>query len=117
MQNIFFPEVSPRNLISRTSFFAEIRKHDTGKSYVYAQQFIVSFKPGEITPERALQLGQEICEQFLKGKYQYFMVLPIDKDHTLLWQQTFFITYIFFISSRSSYISYAKNHRISAEAA
>ena len=48
--------------------FAEIRKHGTGKSSVLAQHFIVSFKPGEITPERALQLGQEVCEQFLKGE-------------------------------------------------
>jgi len=64
--------------------FAEIRKHGTGKSCVLAQHFIVSFKPGEITPERALQLGQEICEQFLKGEYQYFMTCHIDKEHTHL---------------------------------
>ena len=44
----------------------------------------MSFKPGEITPERALQLGQEICEQFLKGEYQYFMTCHIDKNHTHL---------------------------------
>lgn len=44
----------------------------------------MSFKPGEITPERALQLGQEICEQFLKGEYQYFMACHIDKEHTHL---------------------------------
>ena len=64
--------------------FAEIRKHGTGKSSVLAQHFIVSFKPGEITPERALQVGQEICEQFLKGEYQYFMTCHIDKEHTHL---------------------------------
>ncbi|WP_295130198.1 relaxase/mobilization nuclease domain-containing protein [Ruminococcus sp.] len=62
--------------------FSEIRKHGTGKSSVLAQHFIVSFKPGEITPERALQIGQEICEQFLKGEYQYFMTCHIDKEHT-----------------------------------
>ena len=61
--------------------FAEIRKHGTGKSSVLAEHFIVSFKQGEITPERALQLGQEICEQFLKGEYQYFMTCHIDKEH------------------------------------
>ena len=64
--------------------FAEIRKHGTGKSSVLAQHFIVSFKPGEITPERALQVGKEICEQFLKGEYQYFMTCHIDKEHTHL---------------------------------
>ena len=41
----------------------------------------MSFKPGEIIPERALQIGQEICEEFLKGEYQYFMACHIDKEH------------------------------------
>ena len=64
--------------------FDEIRKHGTGKSSVLAQHFIVIFKPGVITPDRALQVGQEICEQFLKGEYQYFMTCHIDKEHTHL---------------------------------
>ena len=32
-------------------------------------------------PERALEIGQEICEEFLKGEYQYFMACHIDKEH------------------------------------
>ncbi len=28
-----------------------------------------------------MQLGQEICEQVLKGEYQYFMACHIDKEH------------------------------------
>ena len=35
--------------------FAEIRKHGTGKSSVLAQHFIVSFKPGEITPKSQMR--------------------------------------------------------------
>lgn len=31
-----------------------------------------------------MQLGQEICEQVLKGEYQYFMACHIDKEHTHL---------------------------------
>lgn len=31
-----------------------------------------------------MQLGQEICEQFLKGEYQYFMACHVDKKHTHL---------------------------------
>ncbi|MDD7515300.1 MAG: relaxase/mobilization nuclease domain-containing protein [Ruminococcus flavefaciens] len=64
--------------------YEEIRANGTGRSSVLAQHFIVSFKPGEITPERALQYGQEICEQFLKGEYQYFMACHIDKGHVHL---------------------------------
>lgn len=42
--------------------FAEIRSR---RSTVLAQHFIVSFKPSEITPERALEVGKEICTKFL----------------------------------------------------
>ena len=55
------------------AFNRKFKASGTGRSSVLAQHFIVSFKPGEILPERALQIGQEICEQFLKGEYQYFM--------------------------------------------
>ena len=61
--------------------YEEVRANGTGRSSVLAQHFIVSFKPGEIMPERALQIGQEICEEFLKGEYQYFMACHIDKEH------------------------------------
>ena len=64
--------------------YEEIRANETGRSSVLAQHFIVSFKPGEILPERELQIGQEICEQFLKGEYQYFMACHVDKKHTHL---------------------------------
>ena len=64
--------------------YEEIRANGTGRSSVLAQHFIVSFKPGEITSEKALQLGQEICEEFLKGEYQYFMACHVDKKHTHL---------------------------------
>ena len=61
--------------------FEEMRHHGTGKSKVLSQHFIVSFAPGEITPEDALQVGAEICEQFLKGEYQYYMTCHTDKSH------------------------------------
>jgi hypothetical protein len=38
-----------------------------------------SFAPGEVTPEQAFQIGQELAEQFLKGKYQYVVATHIDK--------------------------------------
>ena len=51
---------------------------------VLSQHFIQSFKPGEITPERALEVGKELCEKFLKGEYQYFLAIHTDTDHTHL---------------------------------
>ena len=61
--------------------FAEIRAMGTGRSTVLAQHFIVSFKPNEITPERALEIGKEICSKFLNDEYQYLLAVHDDKEH------------------------------------
>ena len=61
--------------------FAEIRSR---RSTVLAQHFIVSFKPGEITPERALEVGKEICTKFLDDQYQFLLTVHVDKQHTHL---------------------------------
>ena len=61
--------------------FSEIRSR---RSTVLAQHFIVSFKPGEITPERALEVGKEICQKFLDDQYQFLLTVHVDKRHTHL---------------------------------
>ena len=60
------------NPVQASKDFAEIRKSGTGLNTVLSQHFIQSFVPNEITPERALEIGKELCEKFLKGEYQYF---------------------------------------------
>ena len=35
-----------------------------------AWHLIQSFKPGEVSPEKAHELGVRLAEQFLKGKYE-----------------------------------------------
>ncbi len=62
--------------------FEAVRAGGTGLNTVLSQHFIQSFKPGEITPERALEVGKELCEKFLKGEYQYFLAVHTDTDHT-----------------------------------
>ena len=41
--------------------FAEVTA--TGRSTVLAQHFIMAFKPGEVTTERAMEIGKEMCEK------------------------------------------------------
>lgn len=53
----------------------------TGLSSILAQHLIVSFAPGEVTADRAMQLGTELCDEFLKGEYQYFLAVHTDRDH------------------------------------
>lgn len=53
----------------------------TGRGNVLAQHMIVSFKPNEITPEKALAFGQELCERVLKNQYQYMLAVHTDRKH------------------------------------
>ena len=55
--------------------FAEVTATGTGRSTVIAQHFIMSFKPGEVTPERAMEIGKEMCEKYLKDQYQYYLAV------------------------------------------
>ena len=64
--------------------FTSVRACGTGKNKILSQHFIQSFKPGEITPERALEVGEELCEKFLKGQYQYYLAVHVDKAHVHL---------------------------------
>ena len=64
--------------------FASVRACGTDKNKILSQHFIQSFKPGEITPERALEVGEELCEKFLKGQYQYYLAVHVDKAHVHL---------------------------------
>lgn len=59
-------------------------QHMTGrqqKHEVIAYQIRQSFKPGEITPEEANQIGQELAMRFLKGKHAFLVSTHIDKAH------------------------------------
>ena len=42
--------------------FVDVTAKGTGRSSVLAQHFIVSFKPGEVTPQKAFEIGMEICD-------------------------------------------------------
>ncbi len=53
----------------------------TGRSSILAQHMIQSFKPGEVTPEQAFEIGRELCEKFLGDAYQYILAVHTDKQH------------------------------------
>lgn len=60
---------------------------ETGKRNVMdkegnlAWHLIQSFKPGEVTPEKAHELGKQFADSVLKGKYEYVISTHIDKNH------------------------------------
>ena len=48
---------------------------------VIAYQIRQSFKPGEVTPEEAHQIGIELAQRFLKGKHAFVVATHTDKKH------------------------------------
>ena len=59
-------------------------EHITGrrqKRDVIAYQIRQSFKPGEVTPEEANAIGQELAKRFTKGKHAYIVATHTDRAH------------------------------------
>ena len=55
-------------------------KKDSG-NHVQGYHVIFSFKPGEVTPEKAHELGCELVARFLKDEYQSVVTTHVDKAH------------------------------------
>lgn len=56
----------------------------TGRSQerdVIAYQIRQSFKPGEVTPEEANQIGYELALQFTKGRHAFLVATHVDRAH------------------------------------
>lgn len=59
-------------------------QHTTGrqqKNNIIAYQIRQSFKPGEVTPEEANQVGYEMAMRWTKGKHAFIVATHIDKAH------------------------------------
>ncbi|MBC2334522.1 relaxase/mobilization nuclease domain-containing protein [Listeria welshimeri] len=46
-----------------------------------AYHIIQSFKPEETSPEKAHEIGKQLLEKHLQGKYEYILTTHIDKEH------------------------------------
>ena len=69
-------------------------RHFTGreeKNDVIAYQVRQSFKPGEVSPEEANQIGYDFASRFLKGKHAFIVCTHVDKAHIhnhIIWNST-----------------------------
>ena len=52
-----------------------------GKDDIIAYHLRQSFVPGEITPEEANRLGQELARRFTKGNHAFIVCTHIDRAH------------------------------------
>ena len=85
-----------------------------------AWHMIISFKPGEITdPHIAHEVETKIADATLKGKHEYVLSTPVDKDHVhchLIFNATNFVDYHKYVSNKRNYHKICKlSNRICQE--
>lgn len=61
--------------------FELTKKQFCSRTKTLAHHLIQSFVPEEVSFEEAHQVGIELCEKILGGKYEYVLATHIDKDH------------------------------------
>ena len=61
--------------------FSWTRRHAIDKGTNLGRHLIQAFQPGEVTPERAHEIGMELAKEILGGKYEFVLTTHIDKDH------------------------------------
>ena len=72
------------HLCSRENAYKEFeltKKQFNSKTKTLAHHLIQSFVPEEVGFEEAHQVGIELCDKILDGKYEYVLATHIDKDH------------------------------------
>ena len=72
------------HLCSRENVHKEFeltKKQFNSRTKTLAHHLIQSFVPEEVSFEEAHQVGIELCEKILEGKYEYVLATHIDKDH------------------------------------
>lgn len=71
------------------------RKHN-----IEAYHIIQSFSPDDdVTPEEAHQIGKELADKLLKGRYEYVIATHTDKEHIhnhIIFNSTSFVTFFKF---------------------
>ena len=61
--------------------FELTKKQFNSRTKTLAHHLIQSFVPEEVSFEETHQVGIELCEKILDGKYEYVLATHIDKDH------------------------------------
>ncbi len=68
-------------LLCKKEYETYIGRSEEKKSDIVLYQIRQSFKPGEISPEKAQEIGFELAMSFTKGKYQFVVATHTDHAH------------------------------------
>ena len=78
-------ECSPRTADTQFLLSKQEYEHKTGRNQgdndVLAYHIRQAFKPGEITPELANEIGRELALRYTKGDHAFIVATHIDKSH------------------------------------
>lgn len=64
-----------------TEMYATKRRWGKDQNRVQGYHIIQSFRPGEVTPEQAHEIGCEFVRRFLAGRYETVIGTHLDKAH------------------------------------
>jgi len=73
---------------------------------VIARHLIQSFDIGEVSPEKAHEIGKQFADEWLKGKYEYVIATHIDKEHChnhIIFNAVNFVDYHSYRSNKRTY--------------
>ncbi len=68
-------------LLCKRQYESAAGQTDEKRSDIALYQIRQSFKPGEVTPQQALEIGKELAARFTGNKYQYIVATHTDKAH------------------------------------
>ena len=86
--------------------FEWTRRQAIDKGTNLGRHLIQAFAPGEVSPEEAHEIGMQLANEILGGKYEFVLTTHIDKGHIhnhLLWNAVSFTDYKHYHSNKRSY--------------
>ena len=86
--------------------FSWTRRHAIDKGTNLGRHLIQAFEPGEVTPEKAHEIGMKLANEVLGGKYEFVLTTHIDKGHIhnhIIFNSVSFVDYRKYHSNKRSY--------------
>ena len=75
------PSIADQEFLFSKRQYAVITGRERKENDVIAYHLRQSFKPGEITPERANKIGYDLAMSLTKGKHAFIVCTHVDKHH------------------------------------
>ena len=86
--------------------FGWTRRHAIDKGYNLGRHLIQAFSPGEVSPEEAHEIGMQLANEILGGKYEFVLTTHVDKGHIhnhLIFNAVSFVDHKHYHSNKRSY--------------